>query len=185
MFDVPPLSECFGEPTARMDRRNRFKELMTRGSTGSIEIVYREYKDRPKDKNNPRITYHLAIKENSTGPLSLRNGLLGDEKNEENLSGFSTQNGRGEVIFLKRMTSAYRNLCLPPKCWQSSTPIGKTSKSERLGSFITGWYLSYISADNARVVPESGPQERLSLTGDNLPNVIHMREQHPSRPRES
>ena len=115
--------------------------------------------------------------------------MLGDEKeNEENLSGFSTSKTAGGsdqwVRTLKRMTSAYRNLCLPPKCWQS-THWGNWQDIQEvnaLRSFITGWYLSYISADNARVVPESGPQERLSLTGDNLPNVIqYLREQHPSR----
>ena len=49
-----------------------------------------------------------------------------------------------------------------------------------LRRFITGWYLSYLSADNTRSIPESGPQERLSQTGDNLPNVIqYLMEQHP------
>jgi predicted ATPase len=51
-----------------------------------------------------------------------------------------------------------------------------------LRKFITGWHLSYLSADNTRGIPESGPQERLSQNGDNLPNVIQfLREQHPQR----
>jgi len=42
--------------------------------------------------------------------------------------------------------------------------------------------MSYLSADRARSVPEAGPQERLSITGDNLPNVIqYLLEQHPDR----
>ncbi|MEB3294448.1 MAG: hypothetical protein VKJ24_14930 [Synechococcales bacterium] len=37
-----------------------------------------------------------------------------------------------------------------------------------------------LSADNTRGTPEAGPQERLSATGDNLPNVIqYLKEQHP------
>ena len=37
-------------------------------------------------------------------------------------------------------------------------------------------------ADNTRGVPEAGPQERLSQTGDNLPNVVqYLKEQHPER----
>jgi predicted ATPase len=51
-----------------------------------------------------------------------------------------------------------------------------------LRRFITGWYLSYLTADNTRVTPEAGPQERLSATGDNLPNVIqYLKEQHEDR----
>ena len=50
-----------------------------------------------------------------------------------------------------------------------------------LREFITGWYVSYLSADSARGQPESGPQERLSKSGDNLANVIqYLAEQHGS-----
>lgn len=37
-----------------------------------------------------------------------------------------------------------------------------------LREFITDWYVSYLSIDEARGQPEAGPQERLSKTGDNL-----------------
>src|SRR5690606_3451917 len=51
-----------------------------------------------------------------------------------------------------------------------------------LRNFITGWHLSYLSADAARGNPEAGAEERLSPTGDNLPNVVqYLREQHPDR----
>ena len=47
---------------------------------------------------------------------------------------------------------------------------------------ITGWYVSYLSADSARGQPEAGPQERLGRTGDNLANVVqHLAEQHPAQ----
>ena len=72
--------------------------------------------------------------------------------------------------------------------------IGQCSLSTHLGSwprhprvsalrrFITGWHLSYLSADATHGVPEAGPQERLSETGDNLPNVIqHLKEQYSER----
>jgi predicted ATPase len=61
--------------------------------------------------------------------------------------------------------------------------LGQLTKHPRvqaLREFITSWYLSYITADNTRNLPEAGPQERLSKTGDNLPNVIqYLSEQHP------
>lgn len=40
-----------------------------------------------------------------------------------------------------------------------------------LRDFITGWYVSHLSADSAHGQPEAGPQERLTKTGDNLANV--------------
>jgi predicted ATPase len=63
--------------------------------------------------------------------------------------------------------------------------LGQLARNPRVSAlrrFITGWYLSYLTADNMRGVPEAGPQERLSATGDNLPNVIqYLRERHPER----
>jgi predicted ATPase len=60
--------------------------------------------------------------------------------------------------------------------------LGQLAKHPRVNAlrrFISGWYLSYLTADNTRVTPEAGPQERLSATGDNLPNVIQfLKEQH-------
>jgi predicted ATPase len=51
-----------------------------------------------------------------------------------------------------------------------------------LRDFITGWYVSYLSTDNARGQPEAGPQERMTRTGDNLANVIqYLAEQHGDR----
>jgi len=47
---------------------------------------------------------------------------------------------------------------------------------------MTGWYLSYLSADSARGIPEAGPQERLTANGDNLPNVMqYLKESHEDR----
>ncbi len=66
-----------------------------------------------------------------------------------------------------------------------STRLGNspsTRESSALRRFISGWYLSYLSADSARGIPEAGPQERLSDTGDNLPNVVqYLKEQHSDR----
>jgi predicted ATPase len=51
-----------------------------------------------------------------------------------------------------------------------------------LREFITDWYVSYLSIDDTRLQPEAGPQERLSKTGDNLPNVIqYLKEQYSER----
>jgi predicted ATPase len=66
--------------------------------------------------------------------------------------------------------------------------LGQLAKHPRVNAlrkFITGWYLSYLTADNTRITPGAGPQERLSATGDNLPNVIqYLMEQHGARLRQ-
>ena len=51
-----------------------------------------------------------------------------------------------------------------------------------LRTFITGWHVSYLSAESARGRPEAGPQERLTKSGDNLPNVVqYLEEQQPQQ----
>jgi len=63
--------------------------------------------------------------------------------------------------------------------------LGQFAKHPRVSAlrrFITDWNLSYLTADNTRSLTEAGAQERLSSTGDNLPNVIqYLKEQHPHR----
>jgi predicted ATPase len=63
--------------------------------------------------------------------------------------------------------------------------LGQLANHPRAGAlrrFITSWYLSYLTADSTRSLPEAGPMERLTATGDNLPNVIqYLREQYPDR----
>lgn len=67
IFDVFAfLSECFSAGLRKAwDRRGRFKELRTRGSTGPIEIElgYRESRD------SHLITYHLTIDEDKASPF--------------------------------------------------------------------------------------------------------------------
>jgi predicted ATPase len=63
--------------------------------------------------------------------------------------------------------------------------LGRLAKHPRVAAlrrFITDWYVSYLSVDDARGQPEAGAQERLSKTGDNLANVIqYLQEQHPTQ----
>ena len=52
------------------------------------------------------------------------------------------------------------------RAWREHPRVGA------LRTFITGWHLSYLSADSARGQPEAGPQERLTKSGENLANVV-------------
>ncbi len=183
IFDVFAfLSECFNENLRKAwDRRGRFRELRTRGSQGAI-VIEMKYREDPKA---PLITYHLAINETNNRPyieeewLQWRRGQTGkpfrflDFKSGEGqvISGDSPEN-EDERITEKLESTEFLAV----------NTLGQFAKHPRVSAlrkFIASWYLSYLTADNTRTTPEAGPQERLSATGDNLPNVIqNLKEQH-------
>ena len=184
LFDVFAfLSECFNENLRKAwDRRGRFRELQTRGSEGPI-VIELKYREAPQ---TPLITYHLSINEKNNRPyieeewLQWRRGKTGKP-----FRFLDFKLGEGQVISGEnpdqeedeRITE---NLDSPE--FLAVNTLGQLSKHPRVSAlrkFITGWYLSYLTADNTRTTPEAGPQERLSATGDNLPNVIqNLKEQH-------
>jgi predicted ATPase len=186
IFDVFAfLSECFQLGLRRAwDRRGRFRELRTRGADGPIVI---ELKYREKSKT-PIITYHLAINEGPKGPyiseewLAWRRGQKGRP-----FRFLDFQEGAGKVITGdmpdEQDERMFEQLESPDVL--AVNTLGQFAKHPRVSAlrrFITGWYLSYLTADSTRGAPEAGPQERLSASGDNLPNVIqYLKEQHPDR----
>ena len=186
VFDVFAfLAESFGSGLRKAwDKRGRFKELRTRGEEGPIifEVKYRERAD------TPLITYHLEIDEDTKGPFVARESLSwkrGSHGRPFNFLDFS--NGGGDVVTgdMPDAEDTRTPERLDSRELLAVNTLGQLAKHPRVGAlrrFITGWYLSYLSADNTRGVPEAGPQERLSTTGDNLPNVIqYLKEQHSER----
>ena len=186
IFDVFAfLSECFTESLRKAwDRRGRFRELRTRDSEGCI-IIELKYKETSK---SPLITYHLAIGEENNRPfiaeewLQWRRGQYGKpfrfldfKKGEGQVISGESPDEEGERITEKLESPEFLAV----------NTLGQFAKHPRVSAlrrFITGWYLSYLTADHTRSLPEAGAQERLSPTGDNLPNVIqYLKEQHPQR----
>lgn len=187
IFDVFAfLSECFTEGLRRAwDRRNRFRELRSRNAEGPIEFEIK-YRENP---GSPIITYHLAVDENSRGPFVAEEWLAWRRGRQHGapFRFLDFREGHGRVISGEAPEiedERVEEKLSAPDVLAVNT-LGQLAKHPRVNAlrlFITGWYLSYLSADNTRGVPESGPQERLSQTGDNLPNVIqYLREQHPNR----
>jgi predicted ATPase len=183
-FDVFAfLSECFQLGLRRAwDRRGRFRELRTRGVEGPISFELK-YREKPSD---PIITYFLAIDEDSRGPyvveesLQWRRGQTGKP-----FKFLSFKSGIGEVIsgdMPERQDERIQQQLDSPDILAVNT-LGQFATNPRVSAlrrFISGWYLSYLTADHARSTPEAGPQERLSEIGDNLPNVIqYLKEQYP------
>ena len=166
------------------DKRGRFKELRTRGVDGPItfEVKYREM------KNSPLITYHLEIDEDAKGPFVAREYLSWKRGSHGQPFRFlDFANGVGEVVTgeLPDEKDTRTPERLDSRDLLAVNTLGQLAKHPRVGAlrrFISGWYLSYLSADNTRGIPEAGPQERLSSSGDNLPNVIqYLKEQHEDR----
>jgi predicted ATPase len=186
VFDVFAfLSECFSIGLRKAwDRRGRFKELRTRGASGPI-VIELKYRERPE---TPVITYHLSIDENAKGPfvseewLHWKRGSYGAP-----FRFLDFREGAGKVVSGElpdeKDERIFERLSSPETI--AVNTLGQLAKHPRvtaLRRFITGWYLSYLNADSTRGVAEAGPQERLSPTGDNLPNVIqYLKEQNSDR----
>ena len=186
IFDVFAfLSECFQFGLRRAwDKRGRFRELRTRGVEEPI-IIELKYREHPQ---SPIITYHLAIAENIKGPyiteewLQWRRGQTGQPFRFLNFKEGSGQVITGEMP--DEQDDRVSEQLTSPEMLAVNT-LGQFAKHPRVSAlrqFITGWYLSYLTADHTRGTPEAGPQERLSATGDNLPNVIqYLKEQYPEQ----
>jgi len=182
VFDVFAfLAECFELGLRRAwDKRGRAKELKTRDGDGpvSIEIKYRE-------PGYPLITYHLAVDEGKGGPVVVEEWLQWRRKERGKPFRFlDYHEGQGRAVSGELPDEQDKRVEVPLKSPDllAVNALGQFAEHPRVAAlrdFITGWHVSYLSADSARGQPEAGPQERLTKKGDNLANVIqYLAEQH-------
>lgn len=186
VFDVFAfLSECFTVGLRRAwDKRGRFKELRTRGRSGPI-LIELQYREKPGDY---LITYHLEIDEEKKGPIISREWMRWKRGHPAAPFHFlNYRRGKGKVVSGEVPEAKEKRESFPlssPEVLAVNT-LGQLANNPRVNAlmnFITGWHLSYLSANDTRGYPEAGPEERLSQTGDNLPNVIqYLKEQHNNR----
>lgn len=185
VFDVFAfLAECFESGLRRAwDKRGRARELKTRGGEGpvSIEIKYRE-------PGFPLITYHLAVDELRGVPVVVEEWLSWKRGSHGRPFRFlDYREGQGQAVSgaLPDERSTRVEIPLNAPDLLAVNALGQFAEHPRVGAlrkFITGWYVSYLTAESARGHPEAGPQERLTRTGDNLANVIqYLAEQRPDR----
>lgn len=183
VFDVFAfLAECFELGLRRAwDKRGRAKELKTRGSHGpvSIELKYRE-------PGFPLITYRVAVDEVSGVPTIVEEWLQWRRGQSGKPFRFLEYHaGIGKVVSGEKPDAEDNRIDVPLKSPDllAVNALGQLAQHPRVAAlrdFITGWYVSYLSAESARGQPEAGPQERLTKSGDNLANVIqYLAEQHP------
>jgi len=183
VFDVFAfLAECFELGMRRAwDKRGRAKELKTRGSDGPvvIEIKYRE-------PGYPLITYHLAVDERDGKPVVVEEWLRWKRGSRGQPFRFlDYREGQGRAVSGEFPDKDDKRIDVPLKSPDllAVNALGQFAEHPRvvaLRDFITGWYVSYLSADSTRGQPEAGPEERLTKSGDNLANVIqYLAERHP------
>jgi predicted ATPase len=183
VFDVFAfLNEAFTTNLRRAwDRRNRLHEIRSRGCEGPVEfeLKYRE------SRGSKLVTYKLAIDEEHGAPVVLEETLRWSTAPSQGRPRDILKFFRGEGNVYDDESGGYSYEALDSPDLLAVSTLGQLSRHPRVAAlrrFISGWYLSYVSADNARSLPEAGPQERLSQTGDNLPNVVQfLQEQHPAR----
>jgi predicted ATPase len=184
VFDVFAfLSECFNFGLRKAwDRRGRFRELRTRGKDGPIVFELR-YREKP---NTPIISYHLAIDEQQNRPF-ISEEWLQWSRAQHGFRFLDFKNGEGSVISGEMPEEQDKRIKEKLESAEvlAVNTLGQFARNPRVSAlrrFISGWHLSYLTADNIHGLPEAGPQERLSQTGDNLPNVIqYLKEQDSER----
>jgi len=185
VFDVFAfLAECFELGLRRAwDKRGRAKELKSRGGEGpvAIEIKY-------KEPGFPVITYHLAVDERGGVPIVVEEWLQWRRKSHGKPFRFlEYHEGQGKAVSGEKPDEQDQRVENPLDSPDllAVNALGQLAFHPRVAAlrkFITGWYVSYLSAEGARGQPEAGPQERLTKTGDNIANVIqYMAEQHPAQ----
>ena len=186
VFDVFAfLAECFESGLrCAWDRRGRARELMTRGADGplTIEIKYRE------QPGTPLITYHLSVHESGGRPVVTYEWLRWKRKPYGAPFRFlENREGQGQAVSgeVPDAEDQRVNIALNSADLLAVNALGQFREHPRVGAlrtFITGWHVSYLSADSARGQPEAGPQERLTKSGENLANVVQfLGEQQPQR----
>ncbi|MBI4083464.1 MAG: AAA family ATPase [Candidatus Lambdaproteobacteria bacterium] len=184
IFDVFNfLSECFQHGLRHAwEQRSRAKELRTRGEQGpvEIEIQYQEGAKQP-------ITYHLAIDEGPKGPVVADEWLRWKRSDGKGrpFDFLKYKFGEGSAVSGDTPEEEKRRVKIPLRSSDiiAVNTLGALKDHPRVAAlreFITDWHVSYLSVADTRSQPVTGPQSRLSKTGDNLPNVIqYLNEQHP------
>ncbi|MEW6741885.1 MAG: AAA family ATPase [Planctomycetota bacterium] len=186
VFDVFNfLSECFQFGLRHAwDHRGRAKELKTRGQEGPV-VIEVKYREAPRARI---MTYHLAVDEERGKVLVTEEWLRWTRGPGAGrpFKFLEYRKGHGSAVPGEEPDERGRRLESPlrsPDLIAVST-LGQLAEHPRVAAlreFITDWYVSYLSINDTRGQPEAGPQERLSKTGDNLPNVIqYLKEQHPA-----
>jgi predicted ATPase len=175
------LSECFRFGLRdTWDQRGRARELITRGQDGPIAITLR-YRDTGRSET---ILYKLRITEHNGSPVVSSEELyVSSPKDRGDRLRLKYGNGHGYVAGTESSNKKRTDIPLRSPDIFAVNVFGQLAEHPQLAALrdlITGWEISDLSVADARIPPQTGPQEHLNRTGSNLANVIqHLRDIHP------
>ncbi|MBT9158168.1 MAG: DNA replication and repair protein RecF [Firmicutes bacterium] len=170
---------------AALLKRGSFREVVSRGESGPIEI---ELKFRP-DPNAPLVTYELHVGLGSTGLPVVAKELLkyrrGPQGKPWHFLDFA--DGKGTAIVNEEdygqpgVLEVREEQKLDSPDILAIKGLGQFQKFSQVAAFrrlIEGWHVSDFHIQAARASKDAGYSEHLSPTGENLPLVAQFMHQH-------
>lgn len=171
--------------SAAVANRGGFKQLVSRGQTGPIEITVKF-----RNESGRLVTYQLRIAERNgrvivaAEQLKYRRGQHGQPWRF-----LDFKEGKGAAItnesaYVDKATEAKRQeYTLDDPSILAIKGLGQFDQfqvASMFRSLIEKWYISDFHIENARMLPDTGYAEHLSKRGDNIAQVTHyLRERHP------
>jgi predicted ATPase len=192
------VADCLAfdvEIACDLKRRGGFNRLRSKGSNEpiSFDIYFRQ------DKNAKPITYSLEIALDKKGRPFVKSEILKQRrqgaKTGQPYPFLKLENGKGRVWAgedavenakgQQEESNVTTDVELTDNRRLAIGTLGVLKEHPRIQAFrdfLAGWYLSYLSPDAMRELPEAGPQRHLNIRGDNIGNVVQfMQREHGDR----
>jgi predicted ATPase len=171
-----------------LQKRGGFKEVVTRGETGPIEIEIK-FRDYEEDKRSPLVTYSLVIELDKNQPvvkreiLKYRRGALGKPMHFLDFkrgSGIAITN---EISYEDKDPKETEEQSVDSPDILALKGLGQFQRFKAANNFrrlIESWHVSDFHIGDARPSQEAGYAEHLSTRGENMPLVAqYLYENHP------
>lgn len=170
---------------AAITKRGGFKEVLSRGETGSIEF---EIKFRPK-RDDPVVTYSLNLGQDSRGLPIVKREILKYRRGQKGKPWHFLDFAEGNGVAIVNEDEYGRPDAQPKREDQRlDSPdilaikgLGQFQKFPQIAAFrrlIEGWHVSDFHIQSARASQDAGYSEHLSPTGENLPLVAQFMYEH-------
>ncbi|HEY8035232.1 MAG TPA: AAA family ATPase [Methylobacter sp.] len=173
-----------------LQKRGGFKEVITRGEAGSIEIEIK-FREHDEDKHSPLVTYSLVIELDNNQPVVKRE-ILKYRRGERGKSWHFLDFKKGSGMAITN-ESSYEDQESKEEREEQTVDSADILALKGLGQFqrfkaansfrklIESWHVSDFHIGDARPSQETGYAEHLSTRGENMALVAQfMYENHRS-----
>jgi predicted ATPase len=169
-------------------RRGGFRELVSRGASGPIEIII-EFQHHHR---TPHAVYQIAIANKSGRPITQFEGLglTSGPQTDDRPRLVTMAQGRGTAVVIKDLEDTERNVetrkvKLKDPSSLAIKGLGQFDEfrvAAELSELLESWHVSDFHIGDARSSADAGHAEHLSVRGDNVAQVAHyLYEHHPDR----